>query len=63
MYVCAQLQCSWLTSGLGYLYSLLFALKHIKPDDAELADLAMKIALQIIKEGRERKYVSLSVGS
>lgn len=56
-------QCSWLTSCVGYLYSLLFALKHIKPDDAELADLAMKIALQIIKEGRERKYVSLSVGA
>lgn len=49
---------SRLTSCLGYLYSLLFALKHIKPDDAELTDLAMKVALQIVKEGREKKYVS-----
>ena len=46
---------AFLTCFIGYLYSLLFVLRHVKPDDAELSDLAMKIALQIVKEGREKK--------
>lgn len=44
----------------GYLYALLWALQYVKPDDEELSDLAMKTALQIVKEGRERKCVFLS---
>ena len=52
---CSRRLQAFLTCFIGYLYSLLFVLRHVKPDDAELSDLAMKIALQIVKEGREKK--------
>lgn len=43
----------------GYLYALLFVHKHVKPDDTELTDIATKVAMQIIKEGREHKCGAL----